>query len=442
MPDDPFFSVVLSTYGRSRHIEPTILSILSQTFKNYELIVVGDGCRDETEEVVNSFSCKQIKWLNLCENSGSQSFPNNAGIAAARGRWIAYVGHDDLWAPHHLEMMSRTIALSGKVDFVIAGCVYYGPPGSDVHYVTGLFEGDEAPFTNFFPPTSIAHHRDVTERIGGWRDPLTLNMPLDVEFLMRAALTGMHFVSTGNLSVHKFAAGHRYLSYLRVSSDEQWDLLPKLLNNGSFDAEKIIRRSKENNQFMIIRYGDFSSFSNGLLFEQNRRNKGISRPALQPLLHRTVMNMTDDPLALDWYGVEMGSKKYRWSGPNPHPKILIPYTGHRAKISIELIAVNPALSVTDLRLYSEDGELAFSAKKSSTDVSLIFASIYLKPNDYTILSLDAPTFRPSDSDLDNTDLRRLGVAVGDIVLEPLGFVQLLFRYFRVMMRSNFPVSLF
>jgi len=419
MSSDPLFSIVLSTFGRGRHIRPTIESVLAQSFEDYELLVVGDGCSDETESIVGSFLSPRIHWLNLPHNRGSQSFPNNAGIAAARGQWIAYLGHDDIWAPHHLESMSRTITASQKADFVIAGCVYYGPPGSDVYYITGIFEEADAQFTHFFPPTSIAHRHDVTARIGTWRDPLTLSLPLDAEFLLRAAHAGLNFVSTADLSVHKFAAGHRYLSYLRVSSDEQQDLLAKLLSPTHFNIGEIIQRSKANDQFMTMRTGDFSAYSNGFLFEQNRKNKGISRPALQPLLEQVVIPPTDEPRALDWHLLETGDRPYRWSGPNPRPKILIPYTGRLACISIEIIASNPVIPPGELRLFSEGSNLTSQFQNGPLHANYLVADILLKPDDYTVLSLNAPTFRPPEPDQGIGDLRRLGVAVGKIILEPL-----------------------
>ena len=123
MSEAPFFSIVLSTYGRGRHIGPTIVSLLGQSCADFELIVVGDGCDDETEATVRSFPQERIAWRNLPHNTGSQSFPNNEGISAARGAWIAYVGHDDIWAPDHLEALAATIAADPAVDFVVSGCV-------------------------------------------------------------------------------------------------------------------------------------------------------------------------------------------------------------------------------------------------------------------------------------------------------------------------------
>src|ERR1019366_2299259 len=121
-----------------------------------------------------------------------------------------------------------------------------------------------------------SHRRDVTTRIGDWRDPRVLKAPVDCEFLLRAAHARLRFASTGKITVHKFAAGHRYLSYLRVSSDEQREFLRKLTLPLGIDVVEIISKSNKNGQYMAMQYLDFSAFQEGYLFEQNRKNKGIS----------------------------------------------------------------------------------------------------------------------------------------------------------------------
>src|SRR5262245_55301808 len=87
----PLFSVVLTTYGRGKYIAPTLKSVLGQTCTDFEIIVVGDGCADETAELVQTFSSNGVRWYNLDQNSGSQSLPNNLGIEKAEGKWIAYL---------------------------------------------------------------------------------------------------------------------------------------------------------------------------------------------------------------------------------------------------------------------------------------------------------------------------------------------------------------
>jgi len=304
------------------------------------------------------------------------------------------------------------------LDFVVSGCVFYGPKGSDDYYVTGLFDGAEAPFQHFCPPTSISHRRDVTTRMGGWRDPRALICPADNEFLLRAAHSGMRFASTGEVTVHKFAAGHRYMSYLRVSSDEQSELLHSLTFSPDIDIEGIVRKSKANGQYMIFKYGDYSSHPEGYLFEQNLKRKGISRPALRPLLERVLIVQTDEPRGSDWHDLESNDKRYRWSGPNPSPKILIPYTGHLARISVEILFKNPSVDNEELLLYVEERPAKCKIKTGSAGQFYLIADIPLQPADYTVLTLNAPTFRPSDVGL-GEDQRKIGIAVSEIVIEPI-----------------------
>ncbi len=117
------FSVVLATYNRGDHIKPTIESALRQTVQDFELIVVGDGCNDGTRDAVLSFPTPKISWSHLEGNSGSQSAPNNEGIRTAQRPWIAYLGHDDIWAPDHLERLREVIESEPVPDVAVSGCV-------------------------------------------------------------------------------------------------------------------------------------------------------------------------------------------------------------------------------------------------------------------------------------------------------------------------------
>ena len=95
-----------------------------------------------------------MKWINLARRGGSQSFPNNVGIAMARGEYIAYLGHDDVWTKDHLASLNATLTEGEACDFAVGGCVYHGPPESRFQLVTGLFERDDDKFSDFFPVPS------------------------------------------------------------------------------------------------------------------------------------------------------------------------------------------------------------------------------------------------------------------------------------------------
>jgi glycosyltransferase involved in cell wall biosynthesis len=418
MPDNPYFSVVLATYRRGHHIKPTIESVLGQTFSDFELIVVGDGCTDETESAVRSFAHEKITWRNLPYNTGSQTFPNNEGTHHSRGDWICYLGHDDIWSPDHLECLAQTIASGDGNDFVVSGCIFYGPKDSGYYFVTGLFDAPDAPFVHFFPLTSLAHRRDIPQRIGGWRDPREITLPVDGDFLLRAARAGLRFTSTGRITVHKFAAGHRYLSYLRPCSDEQREMMDLLRTTPEITFHEIIATSKRIGHFMTTGYAEFTSRVPGYNFERNRENKGINIPALQPLLRRTVLGQTEELRALDWYYLEPGLRPHRWSGPNPRPKLLIPFSGGRARIAIEVIGMLPGMGLDEVSLYVEDRKVTCAFEDIVGIGVKMIAEVMLNPTDYTVLTLKTPMFFPHEH-YETGDRRYLGIGVADIIIEPL-----------------------
>ncbi|MGH7485232.1 MAG: glycosyltransferase family 2 protein, partial [bacterium] len=98
----PRVTVIIPTWNRSSVLPYSIGSVLRQTFRDFELIVAGDGCTDDSEQVVSAIGDPRLRWINLPANTRHQSGPNNEALRQARGEIIAYLGHDDLWLPHHL----------------------------------------------------------------------------------------------------------------------------------------------------------------------------------------------------------------------------------------------------------------------------------------------------------------------------------------------------
>lgn len=199
----PLVTVVVSTFNRAPTLRLALESIRRQSFTNWEAVVVGDACTDASGTMVVAMGDARFHWHNRAVNSGNQAFPNNDGIALARGSWVAYLGHDDLWLPWHLEEMV-TCAVETNADFLHALCVSFtprglarcwGPPASGRDYVA-----------HPFPPTSWMHRRDLGDRIGGWRDPALLDRPTDLDFQYRAAQAGARFAFSSRLSALNFPA--------------------------------------------------------------------------------------------------------------------------------------------------------------------------------------------------------------------------------------------
>jgi glycosyltransferase involved in cell wall biosynthesis len=101
MPFEPSVSVIIPTYNRANFVLNAIQSVLDQTLKDVEIIVVDDGSTDDTQHALGPFN-KKIRYL-LTENKGA-SHARNIGMKAALGRYIAFLDSDDTYLPSKLEL--------------------------------------------------------------------------------------------------------------------------------------------------------------------------------------------------------------------------------------------------------------------------------------------------------------------------------------------------
>jgi len=100
----PKVSVIIPTYNRQKLLPKAIKSVLNQTFKNFELIIVDDGSTDNTKEIIKEFQKRdpRIKYI-WQENFGAPAGPKNTGIKNSKGEYIAFLDDDDEWLPEKLE---------------------------------------------------------------------------------------------------------------------------------------------------------------------------------------------------------------------------------------------------------------------------------------------------------------------------------------------------
>ncbi len=108
-------SVVIPTFNRANYIVRAVKSVLAQTYKNYEIIVVDDGSTDDTRQLLEPYShC--VRYIYQ-DNAGPAAARNN-GISRAEGEWLAFLDSDDIWLSQKLEIqLSHCINLNADLCF-------------------------------------------------------------------------------------------------------------------------------------------------------------------------------------------------------------------------------------------------------------------------------------------------------------------------------------
>ena len=102
-------SIIVPTFNRATVLKKTIDSILSQTFTDYELIIISNGSTDNTSEIVDAYKNSKIKFFYQ-QGSGSPASPRNQGIRIAKGEYIAFCDDDDLWKKTKLEQQVKLLS--------------------------------------------------------------------------------------------------------------------------------------------------------------------------------------------------------------------------------------------------------------------------------------------------------------------------------------------
>lgn len=170
--DNPLVSVIVPTYNRPDMLRKALMSVLSQTYQNIEIIVVNDAGMDVQEVVDSLNTAGKIVYIQHEENRGLPA-ARNTGIKRATGKYIAYLDDDDIYYPNHLEKLVNFLENSDyKVAY--ADCYHafqewitdrYVTVGKKIIYSQD-FDRQRLLVSNYIPVLNVVHRRDIVEVAG------------------------------------------------------------------------------------------------------------------------------------------------------------------------------------------------------------------------------------------------------------------------------------
>jgi GT2 family glycosyltransferase len=251
----PLVSVVIATYNRADILPFAIRSVLMKEGIDVEVIVVGDGCTDHTAAVVAGIGDARVRYVNLPQNWGEQSVPNNEGISQARGEFVAFLNHDDLFLPWHLsDLLATHRELGADVAWSPYIVAFAAPPDANgvpqpSYELAGVTPTNAFDPAVFIVASATCYRKNVLEQVGGWTRASRTILSPSQDLLFKAHKAGFRIRRTDLPSVLALYGGERKDSYARPSAEEhRWffelvqrggeRLLVELLRAGVHDAAK------------------------------------------------------------------------------------------------------------------------------------------------------------------------------------------------------------
>jgi glycosyltransferase involved in cell wall biosynthesis len=140
MTGSPKISIIISTYNGAKYIVETIASVRSQTYQNWELIIIDDGSDDNTGELVAGIADERIRFYKA-GRIGVNGRIKNIGLSKASGELVAFIDHDDLWGPSKLEKQVKALQDYPNAGFSLTGGYHFKILAEPVNYFYKRREG-------------------------------------------------------------------------------------------------------------------------------------------------------------------------------------------------------------------------------------------------------------------------------------------------------------
>jgi glycosyltransferase involved in cell wall biosynthesis len=235
----PRVSVVMGAYNGERFLRPAIESILNQTYRDFELIVVDDCSTDGTVQILEEFKEGRMIVVRNQRNFGIAETLNN-GIAVARGEYIALQDHDDISLHTRLECQVAFLDRNTQVGMVGSNCNIIDEagtisPGWPVKYDDVELKWAVLWRCPFFHTSVMVRRRDI-EAVGGYSSDPKYRFSEDYDLMSRVALRyavanihqilgcwRMHKTSASHLNVSQQAAAIRSISQRNICHLLGWD---------------------------------------------------------------------------------------------------------------------------------------------------------------------------------------------------------------------------
>ncbi len=267
-------SVIIPTYNRARFVTKAIDSVLSQTYKNYEIIVVDDGSTDDTRHALEPYQ-DRIRYIYQ-ENRGVAA-ARNLGIKSSNGKWVAFLDSDDTWLPEKLSFQMECVTQS-DAQVCFTNIIYESEP--DEHTSLVPTEQKEMRYKLYGEPlemvldTSIKNYvqsmlvkRSLFAHVGYFDE--RLQIADDTRMIFNLAFeTAFAYITTPltiiNRSAERKGLMSNRLDLVKVRTKEGITILSEVYFRCEQKGRRIIRRVRKTLGFFLATMAEICCFEKNM----------------------------------------------------------------------------------------------------------------------------------------------------------------------------------
>lgn len=247
-------SVIIPTYNRAMLLERAIRSVLSQTFRNFEIIIIDDASTDDTQEMLqNKFTEEINSELIRCiknQTNMERSFSRNKGMELARStKYFAFLDDDDIWLPIHLEVLSDYLSSKSDVGIVFSNFANLHEDGTATTGRKGLKSGVGALYRDLCISRILAQNschlfrRSILESLEGFRNDIHFGE--DREFFSRIAMNyNVGYVNVITACIYPHSGSYSSKITMAESAyvkEKVWHLIDENSKKYSYPLSKELR---------------------------------------------------------------------------------------------------------------------------------------------------------------------------------------------------------
>lgn len=233
-------SIIIPVYNAEKYLDRCIDSILKQTYRNWEAILVNDGSTDSCMEILNSYAEKDSRFRIISKSNGGASSARNTGLDALRTEYFCFVDADDSIHPDYLRQMLGA-AIEHNCDLVITGVNFQDRGGA--LYLSGLIELNPSQYIKCITggPVAKLYRRDIVNnpRLRFCEDmqyaedyvfTRTYALRVNRYFALREAMYNYHYDNADSLD-HRFAVRAMPFEQYLLCVDAPWRIFSDLLSS-------------------------------------------------------------------------------------------------------------------------------------------------------------------------------------------------------------------